>query len=48
MKPDRTKVFLRFFFGFVAIITLAFGVLLYAGFQLQQQPQPVDNLAGQK
>jgi hypothetical protein len=48
MKPDRTRVFLRFFFGFVAIIALAFGVLLFAGYQTEQQPAPIDNVAGQQ
>jgi len=48
MKPDRTKVFLRFFFGFMAILIAAVGVFLYVGFQLEQQPTPVDNIAGQQ
>jgi hypothetical protein len=35
------KTFLHFFFGFLAIVAAAFGVLAYAG----SQPQPIDNVA---
>jgi len=35
------KTFFHFFFGFVAIITAAFGVLIWAG----SQAEPVDNIA---
>ncbi len=37
------KTFYHFFFGFVAIIGLAFGVLIWTGFQTP--PDPIDNLA---
>jgi len=36
------KTFYHFFFAFVAIIGLAFAVLLITG---AQQPSPVDNVA---
>ena len=36
------KTFYHFFFGFVAIITLAFGVLLFAG---SHDAPAVDNVA---
>ena len=38
-----TKTFYRFFFAFVVIIGVAFGVLIITG--LQSTPEPVDNLA---
>lgn len=37
------KTFFHFFFGFVAIITLAFGVLVGAG--IWDKSQNVDNVA---
>jgi hypothetical protein len=37
------KTFYHFFFGFVVIIALAFGVLIITGSQVQ--PDPQDNLA---
>lgn len=40
------KTFFHFFFGFVAIITLAFGVLIGTG--IWQQHQGVDNVATPK
>jgi len=43
--PIFTKTFLRFFFGFVAIIGLAFGVLLFSNSQFAD---PVDNIAQPK
>jgi hypothetical protein len=39
----QNKTFFRFFMGFVAIIALAFGVLVFAGSQLETHP--VDNVA---
>lgn len=36
------KSFFHFFFGFVAIVTVAFGVLIWSGLQ---KPDPVDNVA---
>lgn len=40
------QTFFRFFFGFVAIIGLAFGVLIFTGYkQGQTPPSPIDNLA---
>ena len=37
------KTFYHFFFAFVAIIAVAFGVLIVTG--LQTPPSPVDNVA---
>jgi hypothetical protein len=37
-----TKTFFNFFFGFLALIAVAFGVLLFAG----SQTTPIDNIAG--
>lgn len=40
------KTFYHFFFGFVAIIFVAFTILLVAGYKdKQNSPSPVDNLA---
>jgi hypothetical protein len=40
------RVFFHFLYAFVAIITVAFAVLLVAGYhQGQTPPNPVDNLA---
>ncbi len=38
-----TKTFYHFFFAFVIIIGLAFGVLVWSG--LQDRANPVDNVA---
>lgn len=38
------QTFYHFFFGFVAIILGAFGVLIWAGYQ-QEQIAPVENVA---
>lgn len=38
-----TKTFFNFLFGFLALIALAFGILLFAG---SQHYTPVDNIAG--
>lgn len=37
------KTFFNFFLGFVAIIALAFGVLIWSG--LQESPTPAENIA---
>jgi hypothetical protein len=42
MKNYFTKTFFRFFFGFLVIIAIAFGVLAAASAVM---PAPVDNLA---
>jgi hypothetical protein len=42
MNKYFTKTFFRFFFGFLAIIAVAFGVLLTSTWVL---PTPVDNIA---
>ena len=36
------KTFLKFFFGFVAIITVAFGILVVTS---SQAPKTIDNVA---
>lgn len=38
-----TKTFFNFFFGFLALIGLAFAILLVAGLE---HATPVDNIAG--
>ncbi len=42
ITPMFNKTFYHFFFAFVAIIGLAFAVLLITG---AQEPSPVDNVA---
>lgn len=37
------ETFYRFFFAFVVIIAVAFGVLIWSGLQLP--PNPLDNIA---
>jgi len=37
------KTFYHFFFAFVAIIGVAFGVLIWSG--MQTPPSPIDNVA---
>lgn len=44
MEPKFfTKTFFKFFFGFAAIIAVAFGVFITFG--VMEQAQPVDNVA---
>jgi hypothetical protein len=46
MKPRFfTKTFIRFFLGFLAIIAVAFGIILIASDLSAPQTQPVDNIA---
>ena len=44
MKPVLTNTFFRFFFGFLAIIGVAFGVLIVTG----SQAPKVDTVAAPK
>ncbi len=37
-RPVLNKTFFHFFFGFLALVGLAFGILLFAGSQMPQQP----------
>ncbi len=44
MNRFFTKTFIRFFFGFLAIIIIALGVLIAAGYAVKQRSVPsVDN-----
>lgn len=45
MRGVFTKTFFHFFFGFVAIIGVAFGVLIWAGLQKAEEVPTVDNVA---
>ena len=45
MKPLFTKDFFRFFFAFLIIIAVAFGVLLYSASKVPPPASPVDNVA---
>jgi hypothetical protein len=45
MNRFFTKTFFKFFFAFLVIIGVAFGVLLYAASQEPPQVAPVDNVA---
>ncbi len=44
MNNYFTKTFFKFFFGFLVIISVAFGVLIGAS-ALSPAPVPVDNIA---
>jgi hypothetical protein len=44
MNLKQSKSFSGFLFAFIAVIILAFGVLIWAGLE-QQKVEPVDNLA---
>jgi hypothetical protein len=44
MNSRQGKSFSGFLFGFIAIIALAFGVLIWSGLQ-EHKVQPVDNVA---
>lgn len=44
MSPRANKTFFRFFFGFVAIICVAFAILITAG-AFSPDSKPVDNVA---
>ncbi len=44
MNRFFTKTFSRFFFGFLAILILALGILIVVGYATKAQPiAPVDN-----
>ncbi|MDB5225566.1 MAG: hypothetical protein JWL87_518 [Candidatus Adlerbacteria bacterium] len=49
MNERQSKSFSGFLFSFMAIIAVAFGVLIWAGLQspkeLEQNIKPVDNIA---
>jgi len=42
MDSRQSKSFSSFLFGFIALIAVAFGVLIWAG---SSTPEPVDNIA---
>jgi len=48
MDSRQSKSFSGFLFGFIAIVALAFGVLIWAGLQVKDVEKniaPVDNIA---
>jgi|GEM_PF-1320337 len=45
MRSLFTKTFFKFFFTFIIIIGVAFGVLIYAASKEPPQVSPVDNVA---
>ncbi len=45
MNRFFTKTFVRFLFGFLIILAIAFGIIIIVGQYLQHQPKNVDNVS---